>query len=72
MCSRFGAAAKADACNQGGSICAFYSGSGECTNDASCEKKPCCKSLARTIKANLEILCTGVSSEKTVKMLMTR
>ena len=39
MCSGFGAAAKADACNQGGSICAFYSGR-SCTDDASCKEKP--------------------------------
>ena len=65
MCSGFGSAAKADACNQGGSICRFFSGV-ECTDDASCKKKPCCKSWARNAKANLESLCTGVS-EKMLK-----
>jgi len=68
MCSAFGATAKADACNQGGSYCALFSGT-SCTDDASCKKKPCSKSLARTIKANFESLCIGVSSEKTLKMI---
>ncbi len=70
LCSiSYGLKAKADVCNQGGSACAFFSGS-SCTNDASCttEKKPCCKSLARQIKANLEMVCTGIS-EKTLKMI---
>jgi hypothetical protein len=49
----------------GGSICRFFSGA-ECTDDASCKKKPCCKSWARNAKANLESLCTGVS-EKMLK-----
>jgi len=65
LCSGSGAAAKADACNQGGSICRWFSGE-ECTDDASCKKKPCCKSWARRTKAALESLCTGVS-EKALK-----
>jgi hypothetical protein len=69
LCSAYGAAAKADACNQGGSSCELYVDASECTDDASCKKKPCCKSMARTIKAALESVCTGVSSEKTLKMI---
>ncbi len=73
MCSAYGLKAKADVCNQGGSACAISAWAAQgssCTNDASCttEKKPCCKSLARQIKANLEMLCTGIS-EKTLKMI---
>ena len=70
MCSTsYGLKAKADVCNQGGSACAFFSES-SCTDDASCttEKKPCCKSLARQIKAFWERICTGIS-EKTLKMI---
>jgi hypothetical protein len=69
FCSAYGATAKADACNQGGSSCGLYVDAIECTDDASCKKKPCCKSMARTIKADLESMCTGVSSEKTLKMI---
>ena len=69
MCSSYGLKAKADVCNQGGSACAFFSGS-SCTNDASCttEKKPCCKSLARHSLTFFERMCTGIS-EKTLKMI---
>ncbi len=62
----FGATAKADVCNQGGSYCAFIRGGGFalCTDDASCTKKPCCNSLARDLKAQFELLCTGSSFKK--------
>ncbi len=69
FCSAYGAAAKVDACNQDGSSYGLDVDAIECTDDASCRKKPCCKSMARTIKADLESMCTGVSSEKTLKMI---